>query len=331
MAPALIITVKDLRQRLRDRSLLLLAVVVPLGLAAIFSLVFADVDSGAVARYAVVDRDGGPVAVAFAEGLRPLEREGVITTTTAASEGAARDMAARGDVAAAFVIPAGFSAAASAGAPAEIRVIAGADSPIGARVARSIAESFAADLHAAGVAVAVAADGRPTPAEAARLAAEAAALPPPVEMSDVSTARRELSTRTYFAAGMAVFFLFFTVQFGVTSMLEERRDGTLARLLAAPIARRSVLWGKLGSSLAAGVGSMAVLVVATSLLLGADWGHPLGVALLVLAGVAAATGVMALVAVSARTAEQAGNRQAVTAIVLGMLGGVFIPVAQTGA
>ena len=36
---------------------------------------------------------------------------------------------------------------------------------------------------------------------------------------------------------MAVFFLFFTVQFGVTSLLEERNDGTLARLLAAPISR----------------------------------------------------------------------------------------------
>ena len=51
---------------------------------------------------------------------------------------------------------------------------------------------------------------------------------------DVSTSRKELTLYDY-AAGMAVFFLFFTVQFGVTSVLDERRDGTLARMFAAPI------------------------------------------------------------------------------------------------
>ena len=52
---------------------------------------------------------------------------------------------------------------------------------------------------------------------------------------------------------MAVFFLFFTVQFGVASILDERRDGTLARMLAAPIRRSSVLGGKLLTSLVLGI------------------------------------------------------------------------------
>jgi ABC-2 type transport system permease protein len=139
-----------------------------------------------------------------------------------------------------------------------------------------------------------------------------------------------LDTSTFFAAGMAVFFLFFAVQFGVASLLDERRDGTLARLLAAPVPRVSILAGKLLTSLVVGVLSMTVLVVATSLLLGADWGHPVGVAVLVLAGVLAATGIMAVVAGLARSAEQAGNWQAIVGVTLGMLGGVFFPVAQVG-
>jgi ABC-2 type transport system permease protein len=130
---------------------------------------------------------------------------------------------------------------------------------------------------------------------------------------------------------MAVFFLFFTVQFGVSSLLDEKAGATLGRLLAAPIPRTSVLVAKLVTSLVLGVASLAVLVVATTVLLGADWGDPLGVALLVVAGVLAATGVTALVASVARTTEQAGNWTAIIAVVLGLLGGAFFQVSQAGS
>ena len=62
---------------------------------------------------------------------------------------------------------------------------------------------------------------------------------------------------------MAIFFLFFSVQFGVLSRLEERRDGTLGRILVSPVRPWSVLGGKLLTSLAIGIVSMAVLTVAT--------------------------------------------------------------------
>jgi len=145
---------------------------------------------------------------------------------------------------------------------------------------------------------------------------------------DAAATTKVLDITTYYAAGMAVFFLFFTVQFGVASLLEERKEGTLSRLLAAPIGRSSILGGKLLTSFVLGVLSMTTLIVATSLLLGARWGSPLGVGLLVVGGVFAAMGVMALVATLAKTAEQAGNWQAIIAVVLGMLGGVFFPISQ---
>src|SRR5438876_27517 len=84
----------------------------------------------------------------------------------------------------------------------------------------------------------------------------AAAAAVPVAVNDVSAHTKELDQKSFFAAGMAVFFLFFTVQFGVTSLLEERNDGTLARLLAAPISRASILGGKLLTSFLLGVISM---------------------------------------------------------------------------
>jgi ABC-2 type transport system permease protein len=137
-----------------------------------------------------------------------------------------------------------------------------------------------------------------------------------------------LDSSTFFAAGMAVFFLFFTVQFGVVGLLEERQDGTLARLMAAPINRTRIVGGKALLSFTLGVISMTALVVGTHFLMGARWGPPLGVALLIVTGVLAATAIIGLVTASATTAEGAGNIAAIIAVVLGMLGGTFFPIGQ---
>jgi ABC-2 type transport system permease protein len=105
---------------------------------------------------------------------------------------------------------------------------------------------------------------------------------------------------------MAVFFLFFTVQFGVASLLDERKDGTLSRLVAAPIGRGAILGGKLLTSFVIGALSMTTLIVATSVLLGADWGAPVGVALLVVSGVLAPVGIMSIVATLAKRRSRRG-------------------------
>jgi ABC-2 type transport system permease protein len=91
-----------------------------------------------------------------------------------------------------------------------------------------------------------------------------------------------------------------------------------------------VLGGKLLTSLVLGVLSMSVLALATHFLLGAHWGNPLGVAILIVTGVVAATAVMALVATVARTVDQAQAWGSMVALVLGMLGGTFFPVSQAG-
>ncbi|MEV4078160.1 ABC transporter permease [Nonomuraea fuscirosea] len=322
MGPLLLIAAKDLRQRVRDRSLFLLALVVPFGLAAIFSVVFSGVDRQETATFAVADQDGEQIARTFTEQvLAPLERQRVLRLRTAATEQEARDLIARGQARAAYVIPAGFSRAVLSGRPATLRVIGDANAPIGSFVARSVADAFAAEVRYVQVALAVRGGGSPQ---------EAAAVPAPVTLEDLTAERRQLSLAESFSAGIAVFFLFFTVQFGFSSILDERRDGTLARLLAAPVPRATIAFGKLLSGVVVGVMSMTVLVIASSLLLGARWGHPLGVGLLVVAGVLAATGVMALVATVARSTDQAQNGQAVVAVLLGVLGGVFIPFQQMG-
>jgi ABC-2 type transport system permease protein len=324
MRAVLVILGKDLRQRLRDRSALLVAIVVPLVLASIFGLIFHNAIGGRVSfSFGLVDQDHGPAAQAFASALLPLERDHLLTLTREPTLAAGRRAADQNKVSATFVLPSGFSAAIGSGRPATLKVLGSVDASIGAEVAQSIAQSYADQIDTARTVVAAAGGTR---IDRAAFAAQ----PMPISIADLSTKSRQLDAGTFYAAGMAVFFLFFTVQFGISSILEERRDGTLARMLVAPIHRSTVLVGKLLTSLVLGFVSMIVLALATHFLLSAHWGNVLGVVILVAAGVLAATAVMALVATLARTPDQAQSWQAMVALVLGMLGGTFFPVAQAG-
>src|SRR5205823_14377935 len=115
----------------------------------------------------------------------------------------ARALAARGKLAAVIVIPAGFSARVQAGQPASMQVIGNADAPVSTQVARSIAESYAADLNRVRLSVATVAAAHPgAQLPPARVRALAAAATAPVAVRDVSAQTRELDQKSFFAAGM---------------------------------------------------------------------------------------------------------------------------------
>jgi ABC-2 type transport system permease protein len=325
LGPATLIARKDLLRRLRDRTAILTAIVLPFGLAWIFSLTLSGVDEDSFeATYAVVDDDGGDLAEAFAQTLGSIDG---VTVVDAPALRAAEDRIAGGDLDAAFEIPSGFSDDVRGGGGARMVVRTSTDAPIAGIVAGSVARSFAARLDAIAVTVTAATAADPS-VDAAAVADRAQALPPAAQVVEATAEDRLFSSTTFFAIGMAVFFLFFAVEFGVRGLLEEREDGTLARLLVAPIPRFAILAGKGLAALLVGLVSTSLLVVATSLLIDAAWGDPLGVALLVVAGVIAAVGVTALVSTFARSAAQAGSYASIVAVVGGLLGGTFFPIAS---
>jgi len=325
------ITRKDLRQRIRDRSAVLFAVVVPLGLAALFGGLFGDFGTGNLGtlRFGVVDDDGGDVAALFVEQVLPSVGEELdIVVSDASDEESAVSAIEAGDLDAVFMVPAGFSESVRLGAGATMRVLTSAERGLAGHIAGAIADGFATRLTGTQVAVAAALSSGVPPEMAPEVARQASQIVAPVRLVTGQAENQTLDAPTYLAAGMAVFFLFFTVQLGVISYLEERQQGTLARVLAAPLQRWHVLAAKGLTSLMIGVLSTGTLVVATSFLVGARWGDPVGVAVLVVAGVLSATILVSIVSVLARTAEQASIWQAIFAIVLGMLGGAFFPVVN---
>lgn len=322
MRPMLLMAAKDLRLRIRDRSVLLTGIVVPFMLAFIFSQLLGDIDEGALdLSYGVADEDMSAESGAFVDALESVGSDGLFELS-AVSAAVGRSQVADGDLDAVFIVPEGFGAELTSGVDVEIEVVGNPDRPTSSAIARSVAAGWAARTEGVALAVVTALTNGLDPAAAA---AEVAGATQPIALANSDAANRQLDASTFFVAGMAVFFLFFTVSFGVTSLLDERREGTMARLLAAPIPRWSVVGGKALVSVVLGIVSLTVLIVASILLLGTEWGNPAGVALLVIAGVVSAVGIMAVVAAFARTPEGAGNLQAVIAVALGMLGGIFFP------
>ena len=325
MGAAIRIAVKDLKLRLRDRSAIIIGIVAPLALAFVFNLVFGSVfdpTGGFGLEYGMVDLDRSELSATLTEILQGIEDEGILTID-AYADTASAEAAVGEEIDAFFLIEDGFGEAIVTGGSSTILVIGDVDAPTSTQIAASIAERYATGVESAQLAFITTSGLGATPTGDPSTAAFS------YELVDVAAETRQLNPATYFSAGMAMFFLFFTVQFGVLGLLEEERDGTLLRLLAAPIGRRSVVTGKAILAFGLGVISMTVLAVSTQLLMpGADWGAPLGVTLLILAGVLSAVGIIGLVASVAKTPEGAGNLGSIIAVILGLLGGVFFQIGQ---
>ncbi len=333
------IAAKDLRQRLRDRSAYITGLVAPLGLALVFGFVLNPLsDFDFEARYAVADLDGGEVSQAFVDFLRSTEGVEVIEVETPGKAEALVDTEIsplgttddRESADAAFIFPEGFSDDVQSERAVAITVLGNQGSATNAGVAVSLAEGFASELTS--VRVAVATVENLVGGEVDRFTTGVAVLqtPSPVRLVDETAATKQLDPVTFYAAGMAIFFVFFTVQSGVTGLLEERRTGTMPRLLSAPIPRSAVLVGKMMAAFVVGVVSVVVLMVVTTMIIDADWGPIGGVALLVLAGVFAAMGIAALIGGFSGNAEQAASVGSIVGIVIGFLGGTFFDVSQAG-
>lgn len=321
---ALLILGKDLRQRVRDKSLFLLGIGVPLGLAAVFSVVFGSALGGDLdVTIGLVDEAENAATAPFVGAIVDSDDLG-LSAVKLADRPSATTALTNGDVDAVLVLPSG----AGFQTRAVPHVLAHGDNSISAEIATALGRSFSLTVAATGQALTLADGLDAGQVDTAELATAIAQAGSAYRVEDVTADTRQLDGTTYIAAGMAVLFLFFTVGFGVMGYIEERRDGTLFRLQAAPIPRASIAIGKSLTSLVLGWLTLTTLVIGTQLLLGASWGPVLGVAALVCTSVIAATGIVAAISAVAKRMEQAESLQAIVAIGLGMLGGAFFPLGD---
>ena len=122
MRSALVIARRILRQRLRDRSAILFAVLTPLGLAVAFAAIIPDFSPTFHTTIVVVDQDGGQLAGILRDDvLGTLVERGIADVTPATDEAAATAEIDADRAGAAIVIPAGLHRRGRRGQPAELR------------------------------------------------------------------------------------------------------------------------------------------------------------------------------------------------------------------
>jgi ABC-2 type transport system permease protein len=327
VAPALVIAQKDLRQRIRDRSAIILGVVAPLVIAALMSLAFKGTETIHL-TLGVVDSDHGPAAAGLVEALHGPGLKDLVTVVSETSPHAASDAVQTGRAGAAMAIPAGFSASIGGSHPLPLTTLTNVNNTLAAEITSSIAQSFVAQINADRLSVATAVAGGEAPASASAALATAH-LSLPVQAVQQAFGAKELKTISYYGPSMAIFFLLFTISFTSRSFFVDRDQGMLERMLVAPVHPLSVLLGKVLSAFVFGVVSLAIIVAVTTYAFGADWGNPLAAGLLSLAMVLAVTATTALVIGVAHTQRQAEGISSFVVFGLALLGGNFVFVSVT--
>ncbi|MBK7178181.1 MAG: ABC transporter permease [Chloroflexi bacterium] len=350
---------KDLIVLFRDKGALVLMLGAPfvltLGLGLITGSFSSNSGSGlAGIPIAVVNEDSGELGQGLADVLFSADLAELLAPDTAVSPQAARQLVDNNDIAAAVIIPAGFTAgilpnaSGQVGDAVSIEVYANPARPISANVVSSIVEDYINQVETGLVSVNVALtqlvmNGRITPADTEsmmtlgqemgqRLINQDAA-PQPIRIERDKAAAEAASNPNflaYIAPGMAVAFLMYTVALGGRSILAERDKGTLSRLLISPTSATQILAGKVVGIFLTGVAQVSVLIAASALLFGLRWGNLPGVVLLIVTVSAAATGWGLLLASLANRPGQVSSFGTALMLTFGILGGSFVQIPFTG-
>lgn len=138
----------------------------------------------------------------------------------------------------------------------------------------------------------------------------------------------------YFSAGQAMFFMLFTAQGGANSILEDRREWFLQRMIVSPTSRFTILLGKLLGTWITCFAQLILLVVgfgvAGTLINGEItfvWGTNFPIILIVMLSASlAASGLGSILAAIAKTPEQASIVGTTLNIAMGIVGGAFVAV-----
>ncbi len=324
-------TASDLRQRLRDRSVIIFALIVPLALMFVFNLVFgAATDSGLQPTTVAISAPSeDQLAPTFATVLEQIDLLDI--TVEQASEAEARAAAKDASADVALIIPDGFAASLAAGNGADVTALESDTAGLEGTVVLSIVQSLLTQFGDGAVAATAGFDLGIPPAELAQVAQDAATAGPALTLTPGTLSQEQLSPSAATVAGQAGLFLLFTVGFGVLGLISEREQGTYARLQSMPMRPGLIVAAKGLVSFILGVVATAVLLASGAAFFDVSFGSPLVVGVLIVAVVTASTSLMFIVAKVASTPEQAGAAQSILAVSLGIAGGAFFPITGTGA
>lgn len=338
------IALRDTRIMVRDRAALLVMLAMPLALIFILGSALSGVGEGDSldAAVAIVNDDAGETGDLFVEGLTSTEEiDAVFNVSVRDDADAVRSEVERGELAAALLLPRDLTEKIVAGEPVVLEVLQDPGSDISAGVWAGVVRAGVAQAsaqiiagHAIADAFAGAMPGAPgAPAGAPQAGPDAAM--PELDLDSVTVKEveveleKQVSMVSYYAAAMSGMFLLFGGMFGAFSFVRERREQTLARMMATPATTGQIVGGKALGVIAIGALQFIVLFAGTTFLFRVDWGSDaLAVVLVGFAEVVAAAGLAMTLAALGKTERAIGGIAPAFIMLFAALGGAMIPAEQ---
>jgi ABC-2 type transport system permease protein len=329
----------DFLRLLRDRTQFGVMLVLPLMLTFLFGTMMGGGERKVAV--AVSDPDGTSYSKEVVAGLP--ERSYALRLV---SEEVARQMASSGEVAAAVIVPQGFGDAVVEGVDTKVAVVKDPRSTaalaivqaIQGRVRRIAANAQTVRIVRAAYRDAERSTGAPViGAASADIYAYADRLwspDPPlavreeaVQASRVRGGGTVASGFQQYSMGFTLMFMLFMGMGTAGGFLEDREEGTLARLLMTPTSKPLLIAGKVVGVYATVLFEAAIMVGFGAFVFGVPWGDdPLGVILLIATFGLSATGLGVMVSTLVRTRGQMSAAMAAGATALCMLGGAYWPL-----
>ncbi len=346
-----LIALKDVRLIFRDPSALVLMLIAPfvlsLGMGALTGRFSGSSSTGiSDIHVVIVNQDSGALGQILIDVFQSQELEDLVEPFVEEDPEIARGHVDNDEVAAAVIIPEGFSEGVISNTNSKevprIEFYGNPTQPTSAGVLRSILDQFINEVEVGRVQSHVIIQQLMTnrlisPDQAGTIAEE---LSQDLGQRDTSSSAITIVSEVdnaeaikfdilnYMAPGMAIMFLMFTVTYGGRSLLVENRNGTLPRLLVAPTSAINVLGGKGFGIFLTGIAQLAILIGGTSILFRLQWGDPLGVVLLILAAAFGATGWGILLASLLKTPGQVAVTGSAIMLLFGILGGSFFDLSM---
>ena len=327
----------EAKRYLADRGDLAFSIALPIALFALMYGVFSG-DTQFSADAHIVDEDGGPAARELIDRVDAVEGLSVRLRDRADAD-AALDRSA---IFTAIVIPAGFSSGLAGGEPVALtlrqRGSGGQEGQIVASIVTEQARRLAGEYEVRAVVRGLAAGSGVPDARVdevvARWAEEVRRAPPVVvERATVGGAaasdREALVERLM--PGIVVMFLLFAVMVGSQSLVEERRIGTLERLMTTRLGVGQLFLGKYLAGLVRGVMQATVLLSLGFVALRVAGPGTYVQAIAFAAVVASAVSAIGLMLGSiARTQDQAVWTGVFFTMFMTVFGGTFFDVGEEG-
>ena len=322
----------EVKRFLADRGDVATSIALPI---ALFSLMLGVFGGGASFNGTahVANLDNGAVSSELIERLSRVDGVSVKRYT----EAELNDALDRSAVLSGFVIPEGFSANMESGAPSVITVrrrgSGGDEGQIIGSILQGIAQDLAAEYELRNAIAALVSDTVPSDgitATAQALAAEARETPP-VSVVTESLAEDEADILDRLLPGVVVMFLLFSVTIGAQTLIEDRRIGTLERLVTTRLSLEQLFVGKFLAGLSRGMLQVMVLMGLAFLVFRVAGPMVFLQSMVLAIVVAASASALGLtIATLARSQEQATWSSVFFTMFMTIFGGTFFPVPDAG-